>query len=91
MVLKFEVGVPSGKLKWPPKSCMPSRANMKMNRNSRKSRDKMEDMAFIRAITRFLRDDQYLKSTKNMWSCAKSCLMLLFFKKKVIFQRAKLS
>jgi hypothetical protein len=59
--LKFDVGVPSGKLKNPPKSCIPRRANIKMNKKSRKSRDKMEDIAFIRAITRFLNEDQYLK------------------------------
>lgn len=58
--LKLEVGVPSGKLKKPPKSCIPRRAKMKMNRKRRKSNDKIEDMAFIRAITRFLNEDQYL-------------------------------
>ena len=60
IVLKLEVGVPSGKLNWPPKSCMPSSAKMKMNRKSRKSRDMMDDKAFIRAITRLRRGDQYL-------------------------------
>ena len=59
--LKFDVGVPSGKLKNPPKSCIPSSAKIKMNKKRRKSRDKMEDMAFIKAITRFLKEDQYLK------------------------------
>ena len=68
MVLKLEVGVPSGKLKNPPKSCIPSRAKMKMNKNSRKSRDRMEDMAFIRAITRFLREDQYLEKTNEKFN-----------------------
>ena len=61
MVLKLEVGVPSGKLKNPPKSCIPKRANIKMKRNNRKSRDKMEEMAFIRAMTKFRKEDQYLK------------------------------
>lgn len=59
--LKLEVGVPSGKLKKPPKSCIPSRAKINMNRKSRNNSDKIEDMAFIRAITRFLSEDQYLK------------------------------
>ena len=59
--LKFEVGVPSGKLKKPPKSCIPRSAKIKMNKKSRKRSDKMEDMAFIKAITRFLKEDQYLK------------------------------
>ena len=62
--LKLEVGVPSGKLKKPPKSCIPSRAKIKMNKNRRNSSDKIEDMAFIRAITRFLSEDQYLKLRK---------------------------
>ena len=61
MVLKLDVGVPSGKLKNPPNNCMPKRANMKMNKNSRKRRDRMEDIAFISAITRFRREDQYLQ------------------------------
>ena len=60
-VSKFEVGVSSGKLNDPPKSCMPSSAKMKMNRKSRKSRDMMDDKAFIRAITRLRRGDQYLE------------------------------
>ena len=59
--LKLEVGVPSGKLKKPPKSCIPSRAKINMNRKSKNNNDKIEDMAFIRAITRFLSEDQYLK------------------------------
>ena len=36
-----------------------------MNKNSRNRRDKIEDMAFIKAITRFLSEDQYLKNKKN--------------------------
>lgn len=36
-----------------------------MNKNSRNRRDKIEDMAFIKAITRFLSEDQYLKERKN--------------------------
>ena len=65
MVLKLEVGVPSSKLKKPPKSCIPRRAKMKMNKNSRNRRDKIEDMAFIKAITRFLSEDQYLKKKEK--------------------------
>ena len=59
---KLDVGVPSGKLSWPPKNCIPSRAKIKMNRKSRRSRDMIDDKAFIRAITRFLNGDQYLKN-----------------------------
>ena len=60
MESKFEVGVPSGKLSWPPKNCIPRRAKMKMKRKRRRRRDIIEDKAFIRAITRFLNGDQYL-------------------------------
>ena len=62
IVLKFEVGVPPGKLKNPPNNCMPKRANMKMKRKRRKRRERMDEMAFIKAITRFRREDQYLKT-----------------------------
>jgi hypothetical protein len=43
-VLKLEGGVPSSKLKAPPKSCMPSRAKIRMKRKRRKRRDKMDLM-----------------------------------------------
>ena len=65
-VSKFDVGVWSEKLNEPPKSCIPSRAKMKMKRKRRKSRDMMEDKAFIRAITRLRRGDQYLKKSKEV-------------------------
>ena len=64
MESKLEVGVPSGKLSCPPKNCIPSRAKMKMKRNNRRRSDKIEDKAFIRAITRFLNGDQYLEIIK---------------------------
>ncbi len=64
-VSKLDEGVPSSKLKEPPKSCIPRRANMKMKRKRRKSRDMMEDKAFIRAITRLRSGDQYLKKPKE--------------------------
>lgn len=60
MLSKLDVGVPIGKLKDPPKSCIPSNANMKMNRKMRNRRDMIEDKAFIRDITRFRSEDQYL-------------------------------
>ena len=37
---------------------------MNMNKNNRNKRDKMDDKAFIRAITRFRNGDQYLKGVK---------------------------
>jgi hypothetical protein len=58
---KLDVGVPSGKLSWPPKNCIPRRAKMKMKRKRSRSRDKMDDKAFMRAITRFRKGDQYLQ------------------------------
>ena len=41
-------------------TCMPRRAKMKMKRKRRRRRERMEEMAFMRATTRFLKDDQYL-------------------------------
>ena len=58
---KLDVGVPSGKLSCPPKNCIPRRAKMKINKNRSSKRDIMDDKAFISAITRFLKGDQYLQ------------------------------
>ena len=41
-------------------TCMPRRAKMKMKRKRSNKRERMEEMAFINATTRFLKDDQYL-------------------------------
>ena len=43
-------------------TCMPRRAKMKMKRKRSNKRERMEEMAFINATTRFLKDDQYLMS-----------------------------
>ena len=59
--LKFEGGVPSGKLKAPPKSCIPSRAKMRMKRNKRNSREMIDRIELSKEITRLRREDQYLK------------------------------
>jgi Ni/Co efflux regulator RcnB len=64
-VSKFDVGVWVSKLNVPPNSCIPSSAKMKMNRKRRKRSDMMEDKAFIRAITRLRRGDQYLKRERE--------------------------
>ena len=61
IVSKFDVGRPSGKLKLPPNSCIPNKANIKINRNNRRRRERMDDMAFVKATTRLRREDQYLK------------------------------
>ena len=60
IVSKFDVGRPSGKLKFPPNSCIPSKANIKINRKSRRRRERMDDMAFVKATTRLRSEDQYL-------------------------------
>ena len=39
---------------------------MNMNKNKRNKRDMIDDKAFIRAITRFRRGDQYLEE-KNVY------------------------
>jgi hypothetical protein len=44
-----------------PVTCIPSKAKMKMKRKRRKRSDKMDEMAFIRATTRFRSEDQYLR------------------------------
>jgi hypothetical protein len=41
-------------------TCMPRRAKMKMKRKRSSRSERMEEMAFMRATTRFLRLDQYL-------------------------------
>ena len=85
MVSKLEVGLPSGKLKLPPKSCMPRRAKMKTKRVRSRSSDRMELMAFISAITRLRRFVQYLVilNTLPKWrtsQCSPLLLLLAFCK-----------
>lgn len=63
-VLKLAGGVPSGKLKAPPNSCMPSKAKIKMNKKSRNNRERIERIELSNDITRFLKDDQYLHKKK---------------------------
>lgn len=59
-VLKLAKGVSSGKLKEPPKSCIPKRAKMRMNRKSRNKREMIDRIELSRDMTKFRRDDQYL-------------------------------
>ena len=63
--LKFDGGVPSGKLNVPPKSCIPSRAKMRMNRKRRRRREMMDFIELRRETTRLRKEDQYLEE-KNM-------------------------
>lgn len=63
-VLKLVGGVPESKLNWPPNSCIPSSANMRMKRKSRKSREMMLRIELSSDITRFLRLFQYLVTLK---------------------------
>lgn len=58
--LKLEGGVPSGKLKAPPKSCIPKSAKMSMNRKSRNSSEMIERIELSREITKLRNEDQYL-------------------------------
>ena len=67
-VSKLASGVPSGKLKAPPKSCMPSSAKMRMKRKSRKRRERMERMELRSEMTRFRSEDQYLVTLKILRS-----------------------
>ena len=46
----------------PPNNCIPNRANIKMNKNSKNKRLMIERMLFINDITKFLRDAQYLNN-----------------------------
>lgn len=57
---KLADGLPSGKLKAPPNSCIPSSANMSMKRKRRNSNEMMERIELSNDITRFLNEDQYL-------------------------------
>ncbi len=56
--LKLEEGVPSSKLKVPPKSCIPSRAKMRMKRKRRSRREMMDFMELRRDTTRLRKEDQ---------------------------------
>lgn len=67
-VLKLVGGVPSSKLNWPPNSCIPSSANMRMKRKSRKRREMMLRIELSSDITRFLRLFQYLVTLKILRS-----------------------
>jgi hypothetical protein len=59
--LKFDGGVPSGKLNVPPKSCIPSRAKIRMKRKRSSRREMMDLSELNRDTTRLRREDQYLK------------------------------
>ena len=59
--LKFEGGVPSGKLKVPPNNCMPKRAKIRMKRKRRRSKEMMDFMELSRETTRLRNEDQYLE------------------------------
>ena len=61
---KLASGVPSGKLNAPPNNCIPNNAKIRMKRNRRKRRERMDLIELSRDITRFLRDDQYFVTLK---------------------------
>ena len=60
---KLVGGLPSGKLKVPPKSCMPSSAAMRMKRKRRSSSEMMDFIEETSDTSRLRREDQYLKET----------------------------
>ena len=67
--LKFDGGVPSGKLNVPPKSCIPSRAKIRMKRKRRSRREMMDFIELSSDITKLRREDQYLEAGRNkVWS-----------------------
>ena len=69
--LKLEGGVPSGKLKVPPNSCIPSRAKIRIKRNSKSSNDIMDFIELSRETTRLRNEDQYLQTKSKMISVHK--------------------
>ena len=54
----------------PPKSCIPRRAKMRMKRNKRNNREMIERILLNREMTRFRREDQYLKIATSKTSDA---------------------
>lgn len=54
----------SGKLNFPPNTCMPSREKMTMKRKRRRSSEAMERTEFNREATRLLREVQYLREER---------------------------
>lgn len=73
-VLKLASGVPSGKLKDPPNSCMPRRAKMRMNKKSRNNREMIDLMELSREMTRLRREAQYLLGGNEV-----SCVTLMIY------------
>lgn len=63
--LKFDGGVPSGKLNVPPKSCIPRRAKIRMKRKSSNSNEIMDFMELSKDTTRLRREDQYLEDGRR--------------------------
>ncbi len=59
--LKFDAGVPPGKLKVPPKSCIPNSAKISVKRKRSNSNEMMDFMELSRDTTRLRSEDQYLR------------------------------
>lgn len=68
-VLKLEGGVPSSKLKAPPKSCIPRRAKIRMKRKSRNNNEMIDLIELSSEMTRFRSEDQYLRARKLISTC----------------------
>lgn len=58
-VLKLASGVPLSKLNCPPNNCIPSRAVINMNKNSRNNKEMIDLIELSRDITRLRKEDQY--------------------------------
>lgn len=64
---KFDLDLSSFalKLNFPPNTCIPSRANMTMNKKSNSNREAIDCMEFRRDATKFDNDRQYLERDKH--------------------------
>lgn len=49
----------------PPKSCIPSKADITINKNNKNKRLIIDFMAFMSDVTKFRKDDQYLKNWRT--------------------------
>ena len=63
---KLEAGVPKSKLNVPPKSCIPSRAKIRMKRKRSSKRETMDLRELNKETTRFRREDQYLSRIRSL-------------------------
>lgn len=70
-VLKLASGVPLSKLNCPPNNCIPRRAVISMNKNSRNNKEMIDLIELSSDITKLRNEDQYLV-TLNILSSRKA-------------------